>query len=755
MTSRSDATPIRVHPGWVVLGAALVLAAAFVRIEAVGAQDEDAPQGTVWHRVPSNTAEFGGVGDQVAEAATAGGPGFVAVGNDSAGPLVQPAVWVSTDGADWERVDVGPALADPDEARRLEAVAADGDVVVAGGTEGIGCDANFDLTIWGSCDRSRPAVWWSVDAMTWQRVPADPQVFHDSGDSALLDLVAAPDGFYALVDRRARDVWDVDILFSPDGRAWSLAHRIDTRWPLAGGNLTSTPLGVLIFTEEFTGRSVRPLAAVRRGGGWVIETRLDEQPADSQLASIGTAAGGFSDTVIGVSDDFPDSERRGPLTWTSDSTLFVLGPVVDGARVVHRSGDGAAWEAFDADFLPAQTIFYSSAVFPGGPGLVAVQFAPIDDALIAASWVSGDGAGWQPSGITAPPLATVSAPPGTSTVISGVRAIAAGPDGAVAVGADGTGGDADAAFWFSAAGASVATGPATTVPGSAAEYQAPDGCLLAANASCPAANLDGADLAGLTAPGADLSLANLAGADLTGADLTGANLDGADLRGAILTGADLSGVSLEAASLVRANLDGAVLAGVELGHTDFTGASLRGVTAGSVDFGGTEPSVGAILAGADLRDADLATAALAGVDLSGADLSGADLNGANASGARLDAARLVTTIIREANLNNASLNGADLTGASAREASLLYADLRDARLTDADLVNAQLFGANLTEADLTGAQLAVTNFLDAILLGAKLPADLGNSDWGGTVCPDGFRTGPFPSGSCAGHEVSP
>jgi hypothetical protein len=58
--------------------------------------------GSVWQRVAHDEAAFGGDGGQWMWSVTAGGPGLVAVGDDSGREAA--VVWTSTDGSVWQRV---------------------------------------------------------------------------------------------------------------------------------------------------------------------------------------------------------------------------------------------------------------------------------------------------------------------------------------------------------------------------------------------------------------------------------------------------------------------------------------------------------------------------------------------------------------------------------------------------------------------------------------------------------------------------
>ncbi len=143
-------------------------------------------------------------------------------------------------------------------------------------------------------------------------------------------------------------------------------------------------------------------------------------------------------------------------------------------------------------------------------------------------------------------------------------------------------------------------------------------------ARLPQLDLDGRQLAGITAAGAKFLNARMEQATLAGSNLKGANFEGADLLGARLEAAVGQYATFDRANLTNAHFENANLASANLEGADLIGAQLQG---------------------ANLVDANL----------SGADLTDADLTGANLTNARLRQAKLVRT-----KLNGTILTGADL-----------------------------------------------------------------------------------------------
>jgi hypothetical protein len=124
--------------------------------------------GLTWSRVAHDEAIFGGAGDQQMNSVTAGGPGLVAVGNSVGNEDdTDAAVWTSVDGLIWSRVP-------PDEAvgeQEMHSVTAAGPGLVAVGSGG-------EVSCWRCPDHvDDPAVWTSVDGITWSRVARNETVF--------------------------------------------------------------------------------------------------------------------------------------------------------------------------------------------------------------------------------------------------------------------------------------------------------------------------------------------------------------------------------------------------------------------------------------------------------------------------------------------------------------------------------------------------------------------------------------------------
>ena len=107
---------------------------------------------------------------------TAFGDGFVAVGSDTAGGATEAAVWTSEDGTRWERAS-GPDLAASGTNRSMNDVVADGDRLLAGGTNG-----------------GKAAVWASSDGRTWALARDVSAFAPSSGDTLQVSGLAVNGG---------------------------------------------------------------------------------------------------------------------------------------------------------------------------------------------------------------------------------------------------------------------------------------------------------------------------------------------------------------------------------------------------------------------------------------------------------------------------------------------------------------------------------------------------------------------------------
>ncbi len=122
-------------PGLVAVGSADSYQSAAVWVSA---------DGYTWTRVPHDEAVFGGPGNQEMVAVTAGGPGVVGVGGDSAGQGTVLA-WVSADGYTWTRIDDEAVFGGPGGQSAGPVVAWEEGLVLMGGDDSGG---DLDPAVW-------------------------------------------------------------------------------------------------------------------------------------------------------------------------------------------------------------------------------------------------------------------------------------------------------------------------------------------------------------------------------------------------------------------------------------------------------------------------------------------------------------------------------------------------------------------------------------------------------------------------------
>ncbi|HSR43865.1 MAG TPA: hypothetical protein VLT15_01375 [Acidimicrobiia bacterium] len=202
------------------------IAAGGSRLVAVGADgsggDLDAAvwystDGSTWSKVVHDEAVFGGPGDQYMMAVTAGGPGFVAVGEDTSedGSSGISAVWISEDGISWSRVPHDEAAFGGTEQTNvfMKDVTVFGSELVAVGVE----------VTEGSADA---VAWISADGISWERVPHDEAVFGGPQFQVMWAVVPAGPGLVAVgqggdLAGESGPGQPAAVWTSTDGRDWS------------------------------------------------------------------------------------------------------------------------------------------------------------------------------------------------------------------------------------------------------------------------------------------------------------------------------------------------------------------------------------------------------------------------------------------------------------------------------------------------------------------------------------------------------
>jgi hypothetical protein len=288
--------------------------------------------------------------------------------------------------------------------------------VVAGGP---GFVAVGSVDIEGQ-DELSGAVWTSTDGASWSRVPHDDAIFNSGRISSVIvggpGLVAVgaidehPDLSVGVGGGGDAAVWT-----SPDGVTWSRVSHDDA---------------------VFGGPGHQWMSDVTIGGPGLVAVGWDE----TNGAAVWTSADGIVWSRVPPSDLLSSRLRD-----TGDSMTAVTaggpGLVAVGGLTVWTSPDGINWSE-----VPDDTAFSGgsggypkiTSVTTGGPGLVAVGW--IDHH--AAVWTSPDGVVWSrvphDESLFGAPISPDQLGQGADRgVRHGMTAVAAGPSGLVAVGADG------------------------------------------------------------------------------------------------------------------------------------------------------------------------------------------------------------------------------------------------------------------------------------------------------------------------------
>jgi len=314
---------------------------------AVGWDDDAAavwtsPDGLRWDRV-NDAGSFEGPGSFGMRAVTQGGPGLVGVGFAGIGTESDAAVWVSTDGRSWDRVE--SEVLGGEFAQEMNAIAVDNGTLVAGGWDG-GFWAMWtspDGLIWERDDpevfsedyllvndvlpsgpgfiavgeagagygETSAAVWTSEDGSAWSRVPHDEYIFGGPNQQTMTGIVSGDSSLTAVG-------WDIDgfgiVWTSPDGVTWSRVA--DTGGNGLGGGLLSVAVSDgRLFTIGWSGEdSMDTLWASDDGAAWTVVTDeagalgaeaelLDLVATESGLVLVGSVGPPFSgDAAVWVAD---------------------------------------------------------------------------------------------------------------------------------------------------------------------------------------------------------------------------------------------------------------------------------------------------------------------------------------------------------------------------------------------------------------------------------------------------------------------
>lgn len=207
--------------------------------------------GSSWDRSAADPDVFGDRGALLDVVATE--HGLIAAGGfyttEGETELIQPTVWLSPDGIEWEQVWQGEAydFTTAPVITGFQALAAD----AIGTVVGVGPAVNDQGDFVG-------AIWTSTNGREWERIDQNSPVFASGTDAyvAIQDVGAGPGGFVAVGTDGGTEV---AIWHSPDGFAWNRADTsnqpfeyigtlssvdaLDTGWIAAGPHGFADPVG--------------------------------------------------------------------------------------------------------------------------------------------------------------------------------------------------------------------------------------------------------------------------------------------------------------------------------------------------------------------------------------------------------------------------------------------------------------------------------------------------------------------------------
>ena len=260
---------------------------------------------------------------------------------------------------------------------------------------------------------------------------------------------------------------------SADGASWRQAPAFGTAATQDVSGVALAQGGTVVTAGTTTGDpdSRQPLLAVLPANGQPAPVDISKIPGatDPQLAVNDVAAGNGMQVAVGSANGYPAAwiSANGGSTWTRaggqtpavldrpgvqqltsvtfgpDGWLAVGGVVAVAAQhpVVLGSGNGSVWAAADGEAAFSQPGLFTeqAAAGPGSTsGYVIVGYQAVGGRTIAAAWWSAGLTGWQRAAVDNPDAAQgAQAGPGPPGVSRQMLAVAAGPDGFVAVGSDG------------------------------------------------------------------------------------------------------------------------------------------------------------------------------------------------------------------------------------------------------------------------------------------------------------------------------
>lgn len=310
----------------------------------------------------------------------------------------------------WERIPHKESLFGGPNIQIMNAVTAGGPGLVAVGIDWSGGNAVA-------------AVWTSVDGIEWQRLAHDESVFGGNGNQWMEAVTVGGPGLVAVGGDWEDGEGVAAVWTSADGTSWQRVPHTES----AFGCSYEKGEKVGPFTAENVSATMK---AIVQGGPGLVAVGTDQVQRIVGTAAVWTSPDGVNwNRVEHHGDVFHDKDVVEMLAVTAGGPgLVAVGSSGEFGAAAWTSVDGLTWQRIPHD----DDIFgerwpIMQGVTAGGPGLVAVGHDLSIGEGVAAVWTSADGIAWQR-------IAHKKVFAGSDTV--GMRAVAAGGPGLVAVGFD-------------------------------------------------------------------------------------------------------------------------------------------------------------------------------------------------------------------------------------------------------------------------------------------------------------------------------
>jgi hypothetical protein len=351
--------------------------------------------GATWNRVPTADGALVDHGDQDVRAIATGGGSLVAVGStdcdasEIATPLQKcPAIWVSEDGTEWARI--GLDAIHTEDGTPFTAALTKGAFAPDLSREPHGYEMRSVARTQDQFVAVGEAIWTSPDGRSWTMYPLPSE---ESGECTpecrANTVVVTGDGLIAAGK-------DPTLRASPQGGKASIwVSRDGLGWSQVQPDLPAySELSSLIATED-------GFVAVGAGGGVFLtrgEGKFDYRPSGALSVT--------SESMLGTSWSEADLLESGAPTNTGHATTDV---VVDGERMVAigyqinsrwllEGGAARIWASLDGgstwDLYPTHDYALFGAYSSSTLGAAMNAITTFDNRLIVVGWFNTDAAVW-------------------------------------------------------------------------------------------------------------------------------------------------------------------------------------------------------------------------------------------------------------------------------------------------------------------------------------------------------------------------